>query len=319
MQTVAKWLKVMRFLCALHLLLISSRPRQWLKNLVLFAPAFLAGSLFEVGIFLKVSVAVILFSLLSSAMYLFNDVFDREKDARHPLKKMRPIAAGEVSPVLALCVSAFLLAVVLICSFALSPYFFFLSFAYAALQILYSVVLRNIIIIDAMAIALGFIFRVFSGALVVPVSISSWLVLSTIGLSLLLAFGKRRSERTLLAARGGEFLTRGSLRGYPDNLLDSAISTFSAFTILAYSLFAFQTSPRYEVLPSVLPSTLSRPKWSMLTIPIVIYGVSRYLYVIYEKKEGESPARALLSDYPLLLAVLFWIASVGMIVYLLGE
>ena len=190
--------------------------------------------------------------------------------------------------------------------------------AYALLQFTYSVFLRNIIIIDALAIALGFIFRVFAGALAVPISISSWLILSTIGLSLLMAFGKRRSERTLLASRDGSFMTRQSLRGYPAALLDSTISTFAAFAILSYSLFTFQISPTVEIFPGVLPSILARPKWMMLTIPIVIYGVARYLYVIYEKGEAESPDKVLLSDHPLLVAVVFWIAVVGGIIYLWG-
>lgn len=306
-------------LVKLRHLVISCRPHQWLKNLALFAPVFLWGDIFNPSVFLKTLAGAALFSLLASAMYLFNDVLDREKDALHPLKRERPIARGDLSPSLALGFSASLLAIILPLSFRLSPYFFLLAFFYAFLQIIYSLFLRNIIIVDVMTIALGFIFRVFAGALVVPVPISSWLVLSTIGLSLLMAFGKRRCERTLLAARGKKFLTRASLRDYPDTLLDSAISTFAAFTILSYSIFAFQTSPTAGIFPNLLPPTLAQPKWMMLTIPLVIYGVARYLYVIYEKREGETPAKVLLSDWPLLLTILFWVLSVGMIIYQLGE
>ena len=302
-----------------HLLLVSSRPRQWLKNLVLLAPAFLWGDLFEPYVFLKVFLGTAIFSLTTSAMYLFNDVLDRRKDRSHPLKRQRPIASGRISCKPALLASFFLSVLSLLASFRLSFYFFVMVFFYILLQLAYSLFLRNIIIIDALAIALGFIFRVFAGALIVPVPISSWLVLSTIGLSLLMAFGKRKSERTLLADYEGRFLTRASLRGYPDTLLDAAISTFSAFTILSYSIFAFQTSPTAGVFPGILPPTLARPKWMMLTIPLVIYGVSRYLYVIYEKREGESPAEVLLSDRPLLATVLFWVFSVGLIIYRLGK
>jgi len=301
----------------LRYIVISCRPRQWLKNLALFAPAYLWGNLFERSVFGRVALACLLFCLLSSAVYLFNDVLDREKDAQHPLKRLRPLASGRLSPSLALGVLVALLAIVFSAAPHLSPYFFLMVFAYALLQIIYSVALRDIIIIDALAIAGGFILRVFAGALVIPVPISSWLVLATIGLSLLLAFGKRRSERTLLSSQEA-FLTRGALRGYPDTLLDSVISTFAAFTILSYSLFAFQTSPMVAALPGLLPPTLARPKWMMLTIPLVIYGVSRYLYVIYEKKEGESPAEALLSDRPLLLTVILWVFAVGIITYRLG-
>lgn len=299
-------------------LVISARPRQWLKNLALLAPAYFWGDLFNWSVARQVVSGVILFSILSSAMYLFNDVLDREKDQAHPLKKNRPVARGDLSPGLALGASATLLAITLFLSFQLSPYFFLLAFAYATLQVIYSLLLRDVIIMDALAIALGFIFRVFAGALIVPVPISSWLILATIGLSLLMAFGKRRSERTLLASLGGNFLTRESLGGYPDTLLDSVISTFASFTILSYSIFAFQTSPKTTVLPGILPSTLAQPKWMMLTVPLVIYGVARYLYVIYEKKEGESPDKVIISDRPLLISVLLWVAAVGLIVYRLG-
>ena len=299
-------------------ILITARPQQWLKNTALFGAPFLFGNLFEPNVFSRVFQGFILFCLTSSAMYIFNDVMDRKKDSRHPLKKSRPVASGALHPLSALLGSSVFLLISFIFSLQLSLYFFVMVVAYVVLQLAYSVVLRDVIILDAMTIALGFIFRVFAGALAVPVSISSWLVLTTIGLSLLMAFGKRRSERTLLAEQGGEFNTRASLREYPDTLLDSAISTFSAFTILSYSLFAFQTSPTDVVLQGVLPSILAQPKWMMLTIPVVIYGVSRYLYVIYEKKVAESPAKALLTDYPLLFTVLFWAFSVWLIIYPLG-
>ncbi len=300
-------------------ILITMRPQQWLKNMALFGASFLFGNLFEFEVFMLVFKGFVLFCLTSSAMYIFNDIMDKEKDSKHPLKKQRPIARGALSPAVALLVSLGLITVSFVGALRVSVYFFVMVFAYVGLQVAYSIVLRNVIILDAMTIALGFIFRVFAGALVVPVSISSWLVLTTIGLSLLMAFGKRRSERTLLAMeRTADFETRASLREYPDTLLDSAISTFSAFTIFAYSLFAFQTSPTDVALRGILPSTLASPKWMMLTVPIVIYGVSRYLYVIYEKKVAESPAKALLTDYPLLASVLIWAFSVWFIIYPLG-
>ncbi|MCA9308405.1 hypothetical protein KC980_02755, partial [candidate division WWE3 bacterium] len=155
-----------------------------------------------------------------------------------------------------------------------------------------------------------FIFRVISGALAVEVSVSSWLILATIGLSLLLAFGKRRSEKTLLMQHQKDSkLTRETLRHYPDTLLDSMISMSASFCIITYALFTFQVSPESldPTIAQFLPSILRGPKLMMLSIPIVIYGVARYLYVIYEKKEGESPARVLLSDKPLLVSVVIWV------------
>jgi 4-hydroxybenzoate polyprenyltransferase len=204
-------------------------------------------------------------------------------------------------------------------AFLLEHYFFFPVLAYFLLQVFYSLLLRQMIILDALAIALGFILRVFAGAWVLPVPLSSWLVLSTIGLALLLAFGKRRSERTILAAGGLDLKTRKTLERYPDTLLDASISMSAAYAILSYSLFAFQTSPlpATPLFETLLPATIARPKLMMLTVPLVIYAVSRYLYVIYEKKEGESPGKVLLSDYPLLISVVVWgLAVVGIIYWL---
>ncbi|MEA2020665.1 MAG: decaprenyl-phosphate phosphoribosyltransferase [Patescibacteria group bacterium] len=308
----------MTLIKTIRFILISARPSQWLKNVILFGAAFLAGNLFDPQTFLRVTAGFVVFCIVSSAMYIFNDVMDREKDRLHPVKKHRPIASGKLSPIIALISCVIFLAIAFPLSFKLSHYFFLVVFAYVVLQLAYSSFLRDVIIIDALTIALGFIFRVFAGALVVPVSISSWLVLTTIGLSLLMAFGKRRSERTLLEVQGQTFDARAALRDYPDTLLDSAISTFSAFTILSYSLFAFQTSPTASAFQELLPSILAKPKWMLLTVPVVIYGVTRYLYVIYEKKEGESPAEVLLSDVPLLLSVLCWALAVWVIVYVLG-
>ncbi len=286
----------------------SMRPRQWLKNLVLYAPLIFWGEFFRPGGFLKVTEAVVLFCSVSSSVYLINDVIDAPRDRRHPFKKNRPIAAGGLSVWMALVVASLLLVGGLGGSFLLETYFFFPVLAYFLLQIFYSLWLRNVIILDALAIALGFILRVFAGAWVLPVPLSSWLVLSAIGLALLLAFGKRRSERTILAAEGLDLKTRKILKHYPDTLLDSMISMSAAYAILAYSLFAFQTSPlpATPFFETLLPATIARPKLMMLTVPLVIYAIARYLYVIYEKKEGESPEEVLLSDRPLLVSMIVW-------------
>jgi len=298
-------------------LLQSMRPRQWLKNLSLYAPLVFWGELFRPGGFLKVSEAVVLFSLISSGVYIFNDVVDAKRDRLHPFKKNRPVASGRLSPKAALLASAVLLLSGLSLSYVLDSYFFLPALAYVILQFIYTLLLRQVIILDALAIALGFILRVFAGAWVLPVPLSSWLVLSTIGLALLLAFGKRRSERTILASEGLDPVTRKTLEHYPDTLLDAAISMSATYSIISYSLFAFQTSPLPEapLFAAYLPATIARPKLMMLTIPLVIYAVARYLYVIYEKKEGESPERVLLSDYPLLVSVIVWVLLVIAIIY----
>ncbi len=301
----------------MRFLLESARPRQWLKNLSLYAPLVFWGELFRPEGFLKVSKAAILFCLVSSAVYLINDVLDAPRDRQHPFKKNRPIAAGKLSVKTALVAAGLLSVLGFTGAFLLERYFFFPVLAYLLLQIFYSLFLRQMIILDALAIALGFILRVFAGAWVLPVPLSSWLVLSTTGLALLLAFGKRRSERTILAAEGLSLKARKTLEHYPDTLLDATISMSAAYAILSYSLFAFQTSPlpATPLFETFLPATIARPKLMMLTVPIVIYAVARYLYVIYEKKEGESPEKVLLSDYPLLASVLVWGLAVVAIIY----
>ena len=293
------------------------RPRQWLKNLSIYAPLIFWGELFRPDGFLKTTKAALLFCSVSSAVYLINDIIDAPRDRQHPFKKNRPIAKGLLSVKNALFAAAALLTFGLVGAFLLESYFFFPVLAYFLLQLCYSLWLRNVIILDALAIALGFILRVFAGAWVLPVPLSSWLVLSTIGLALLLAFGKRRSERTILAAEGVSPRTRKTLEHYPDTLLDAMISTSAAYAILSYSLFAFQTSPLPEtpLFETLLPTTIARPKLMMLTIPLIIYAIARYLYVIYEKKEGEVPERVLLSDYPLLASVLVWGLAVVAIIY----
>jgi 4-hydroxybenzoate polyprenyltransferase len=302
-------------------ILRTARPRQWLKNLSLFAAPIFSGKFFEPQTFLLASEAFIAFCALSSGTYFVNDIIDAAKDRQHPIKKNRPIASGKLSEPLAWIV-AFILIIgsILFANFYIGRFFTLSLIAYVLIQISYSLYFRNVIILDSLVVASGFVLRVFAGALASTASLSSWLALTTIGVSLLLAFGKRRSEKTILAKFAGnteETKTRATLRHYPDALLDSMISMSAAYTIISYSIFAFQTSPRgtAHAISSLLPSILSNPKWMMLTIPIVIYGVARYLYVIYEKGEAESPERVLLSDFPLFFSVLIWGIGVFSIIY----
>jgi len=287
------------------------RPRQWIKNGVVFAPIIFKGELFEIDFFFRTVLAFIYFCVIASAIYLINDCRDLESDRAHPIKKDRPIAAGKISVKEALTAGLITLATAIPSAYILiGSYFGTVLLFYTILQFAYIFKLKNIIIVDALAIATGFILRVFSGALAIPISISSWLVLAVTGVSLLLAFGKRRAERTLLQAKGiSNEKTRKLLKHYPDTLLDSMISMSASFAIITYSLFTFQTSPDRGIgviLEEFLPSTLIGAKLLMLTIPFVIYGVARYLYVIYEKRQGESPERILISDKPLLFNTILW-------------
>ena len=306
----------------LYQIVRTARPRQWVKNFSVYAAPLFFGNLFQPSVLLAATQAFIAFNAISSAAYFINDIIDAPKDRVHPIKKNRPIASGKLSESLAWAV-AFILVTGSI-TFAVTTvgtFFAFSLIAYILIQILYTLFLKKIIILDSLTIASLFVIRVFAGGFASDTSVSSWLTLATIGLSLLLAFGKRRSEKTLIAKYMGKLKTgdtRTTLKHYPDNLLDSMISMSATYSIITYSLFVFQISPETfsQALSPFLPSILRSPKWMMLTIPLVIYGVARYLYVIYEKQEGESPARALLGDIPLLLSVVLWGGVVLSIIYL---
>ncbi len=291
----------------------TARPRQWLKNMALFAPALILGDISEGSLLYKLFNAFVSFSLMSSAAYFVNDIVDAPKDALHPVKKNRPIPSGKLSVITAWVVALLLMASSILYSIKFTGNFFtIILIVYILIQFLYSLLLRNIIIIDSLTVASGFVLRVIAGGIVTNISISSWLILTTIALSLLLAFGKRRSEKTILSDTKTEAETRKTLKNYPDTLLDSMITMSATFCIVAYSFFTFQVSPDSSLtnIKKFLPSIIESPKWLMMTIPLVIYGIARYLYVIYEKKGGESPERILLSDKPLLFTVITWITFV---------
>jgi 4-hydroxybenzoate polyprenyltransferase len=300
----------------------TARPRQWLKNFSVFAGAVFSGMLFDPDVFFPSLNAFIAFCMVSSGAYFINDIVDAPKDRLHPIKKNRPIASGTLSENLAWVMAFVFVLGAVAYALTIGTFFMIAVIVYILLQLSYSMYFRNIIIMDSLVVATGFIIRVFAGGFAGEVSLSSWLILTTIGLSLLMAFGKRRSEKTLLKKHAGaleKISTRKTLRHYPDTLLDSMISMSATFCIITYSLFTFQVSPQ-RVNPTwmtFLPSIIRSPKWMMLTIPIVIYGVARYLYVIYEKEDAESPERVLLSDRPLLGAVVVWGLSILGIVYLL--
>ncbi len=291
----------------------TARPRQWLKNLAIIAPALILDNILDIKVISSLIDGFIAFCLMSSGAYFVNDIIDAPKDRLHPIKKNRPIASGKINIFFAWIIALIFIGGALLYSFVFNGNFFtIILLIYILIQLLYSTFLRNIIILDSLTVASGFVLRVIAGGIVAEIAISSWLILTTIALSLLLAFGKRRSEKTLLSETKVTSETRATLKNYPDNLLDSMITMSATFCIVTYSFFTFQVSPELSLgrLKGFLPSSIDTPKWLMLTIPIVIYGIARYLYVIYEKKQGESPERVLLSDKPLFLTVLTWVIIV---------
>lgn len=303
-------------------LFISSRPRQWLKNLALFAPLVFEGEFFNPVKFLTTLWGLVIFCLVTSGIYIINDLIDTGADQTHPFKKRRPIAAGKIHPVLAFFCAFAMLSVSVMLASRLSQFFMWATMAYIVLQLAYSFFLRSLILLDVMAIASGFLLRVYAGAALIDAHVTVWFILTVVSLALFLAIGKRRSERTLLMASEEKSLsTRRILMHYPENLLDSLTVMFATATWLSYTMFTFlqpppSAGPQVLILfGDFLPRTFLASKWLMISVPLVIYGVMRYLYVIYEKREGESPERVLLSDIPLLTSVVLWGFLVFVIIY----
>ncbi len=281
----------------------SLRPHQWIKNGALLAALIFSrrGALWSsVG---RALVAVALFCAIVGAVYLFNDILDRERDRLHPEKKLRPIASGELPIPLAGAASALLAAGGLAGAVALSPQFAWAAGAYLALQLGYSLLLKHLVLIDVFAIAAGFVLRVVACALAIAVPISNWLYLCTLLLALFLALAKRRAElETLEEAAGGH---RKNLALYSVPLLDQLLGIVSACTILAYALY------------TLAPDTAQKFGTDALkfTIPCVIFGLFRYLFLIHRHGAGGSPERVLLADAPLLADIALFLGLVVWALY----
>jgi 4-hydroxybenzoate polyprenyltransferase len=284
-------------------LLISLRPGQWAKNLLVFAGLLFGLRLFDVGAAARASAAFIVFCLLSGVVYLINDVADRDSDRQHPLKARRPIASGALSVSAALAAALALGAVALGAAFALGFRFFAVALAYLALLALYSGPLKHIVIIDVLTIAVGFVLRAVAGAFAVEVEISHWLLVCTILLALFISLAKRRHELVLLA--GGAATHRPILEEYTPYLLDQMIAVVTASTLIAYVFY------------TISPETEQKfgTAWLGLTVPFPLYGIFRYLYLVHQREGGGSPADLLLTDRPLLLCVMLWALSVVLIIY----
>ncbi|HVZ67010.1 MAG TPA: UbiA prenyltransferase family protein [Patescibacteria group bacterium] len=301
------------------------RPRQWIKNFALFASIVFGGQLFQLDVLTQVIIAFISFCFLSSSTYIINDILDVNKDKLHPFKRARPIASGEVTVKQAIIVFVIIITFALFLAKSINEGFFLMALLYLVIQMLYSSVFKSVVIFDIFFIALGYILRVYAGELVTGYHLSVWLLLSTISISLFLAIAKRRSELTLLRSYKGTRISeiRKSLSHYSEALLDAYTVIFATSTLIFYSLFTFLENPGGLkisldiLLPDFLPYYLQR-KWLMLTIIPVVYGLMRYLQDIYEKHEGESPDRVILSDKPLLASVIIWGIMTVVIIYSIG-
>lgn len=284
-------------------LVLSLRPAQWTKNLIIFAGLIFGQRLLDPGAVLLSIAAFAVFCALSGVVYLVNDVADREADRRHPLKRYRPIASGEVPVRVALALAAALGVAALVSAFLLRFEFGLIAAGYLAMLALYSGPLKHIVIIDVLTIAVGFVLRAAAGAIVLGVEIGHWLLIVTLLLALFLALSKRRHELVLLA--DGATSHRPILQEYSPYLLDQMIAAVTASTLVAY---AFSTiSP--EIIAKFGTDKLG------LTFPFPLYGIFRYLYLVHQKAGGGSPADMLLTDRPLLACVALWALSVAVIIY----
>ena len=270
---------------------------------MVFAALALSKHLFEPAPAMRAAAAFLLFCGLSGAVYLVNDVADIERDQLHPLKRLRPIASGQLSVRSALAVAVALGLLCLAASFLLGPWFGLAGLAYLALNLAYSFQLKDVVILDALSISLGFVLRAVAGGLAVRVQISDWLLVCTLLLALFLALAKRRHELTSLSdqARGH----RKILAEYSPYLLDQMIQIVGASCVTAYAFYTLapETHEKYQT---------NALAW---TIPFVIYGVFRYLYLVHQKEQGGSPTEILVTDRPLLLTVALWALVIVAIVY----
>ena len=288
----------------LKLILESMRPAQWTKNLLVFSGLIFAEKFMEpreTGLALQ---AFIIFCLLSSSVYLLNDVLDRERDRSHPLKSRRPVASGRLGVRPCLLAALVLVLAAGAWGLRLGPEFLLLGAAYLALNVLYTLKLKHVVILDVMLIGLGFVLRVLAGTAAIGVVTSNWILLCTFLLSLFLSFGKRRHE--LIALEGVAPAHRDVLVHYSPYFLDQMIAVVTPSTLVCYAL--------YTLSPDTVAHVGSQNL--VYSVPFVCYGIFRYLYQIHEKRGGGDPTRLLLTDLSILIAIFCWLAVVALVLYL---
>ena len=285
----------------------TTRPKQWTKSLLVYLALFftveeawsvrdLDGMLPLLG---RTTLAFVIFSALSGAVYLINDVFDIEKDRRHATKRLRPVASGQLPIVIAWVAAVALIAAGLGSAFVMEPLFGLISLAYVATMVVYTLFLKRLILLDVFAISGGFVLRVVAGAAVIQVPISPWLYICTGLGALFIALAKRRSELAMAGERASS--QRDTLGWYTPGLLNRLIAAIAASVVLSYSLYTFTASN--------LPDNHTM----MLTIPFVVYGLFRYMYLVHTKNLGESPEEIVITDLPLIATILLWLATAATI------
>jgi len=278
------------------------RPRQWVKNVFVLPALLFSKHVFEGAYIERCIGAVLCFCLLSGVVYLLNDIFDREQDRLHPEKCHRPIAAGKVALPLAWLGALVLLVVSLVVSFWLHPDFGLIALIYAVLNGAYSLKFKHVVLVDVLIVASGFLLRALGGGLVIDVAISAWFIICTFMLALFLAVVKRRQEILILQESAGDH--RAILKEYSLPFLDQLISALTAAILVCYALYAMGVGDEKG----------TQMQW---TIPFVLYGMLRYLYLVYHRGRGENPTTVIWSDRPLQINALFWLAASALGLYVL--
>ncbi|MFX0198277.1 MAG: decaprenyl-phosphate phosphoribosyltransferase [Candidatus Hodarchaeota archaeon] len=284
-------------------IILSMRPKQWTKNIVLFAALIFSQNLFHGQNFLRVLEAFILFTLLSGGVYIFNDLIDIEKDRYHPKKFQRPLASGKLKPTNAIIAFILIGTAGLVFSFLLNVRFGLVALSYIILQLAYTFSLKHIIILDVFCVAAGFVLRVLAGAVVLDVPVSTWFLVCTMLLALFLSFCKRRHE--LINLEGEAVNHRKSLKEYNPYLLDQMIAVVTASTLMSYALYTMATETTQKFGTTNLK----------YTIPLVLFGIFRYLYLIHQKNEGGNPESIILKDKPMILNICIFVLMITVILY----
>jgi 4-hydroxybenzoate polyprenyltransferase len=290
------------------------RVNQWIKNLVIFTAIIFSGKLFDADLFLKTFAAFFIFCLLSSASYVLNDIVDYPYDKKHPLKKFRPIASGKITLAEASFIAFLLTMISLVVSLFLSINFFLLSLIFILLHFFYSLYFKKFPVVDIFSISFSFMIRAYAGETITNYHIPIWLVLTIFFGSLFMAAVKRHAE---MVSHGKE--ARESLYRYQEHFLDFLTYTFATLTIIGYSFYTYFEKPPFietsfiRYFGQFFPGFEGR-KWLMITIPLVVFGISRYAQLLYERYEGEQPEKIITTDKPLITAIILWgVITIGLI------
>lgn len=273
-------------------IIITLRPKEWIKNFFIFAGLIFSKNLFNIILVNKAVLGFIIFCGITSSIYIINDIMDIKSDKQHPRKSQKPLASGKLK-ILPISIIAIILSLTcLYFAFLINFNFGVILFVYFIINLFYSFLLKHIFLLDVFCIAFGFVLRVFAGTVIIKVNCTPWILICTLFLSLFLGFIKRRQELILLDENGKEH--RKNLAIYSIKYLDYIILLIASNTIIAYSLFTFISSS-------------SQGHFNlMLTIPCVLYGIFRYLYLVFEKNKGETPSTLILEDKPFLFNLIIW-------------